>query len=527
MATDIAHLPSDVIILLMQYLSARDLAALCCTCKVFRNLVSPDVAPHTGSQLIYGALGAGLWVEGIPQGESKTFLQRFKEFLPMGCGRKSPVRPHFIYLNSSRELIATSTRYNTIADRNWARRHFVARPLAQRWAGKFQPRLTINNSRLLLGAGNTVYSYEFRRSGPYSSPGVRHECTHTIGLLHPEHDISALVSVPDGGLDRTILVGYVNGSLEKVVLPTDNDSSSSVGGTENVPRERYSFHNGSPIESMSSSGTHVLSFASSGTAALLPFASEGSTPEVIDLGTQGWSCHLRMDASTPYAVFGTRDLQPLSVHPIHESRFAAQPMVYLASPSKAERVNAVFAVCAAPPACAWGASDQIIVSGWYDGNVRIFDLRSPVRTANSPKPSLSPVMSICDPWSLEPVYSLACGGGSASHITAGAARHSVLAFWDVRSPIKGWSVHAPGNDSSPVYSVVMDGSRVFGANESRGFVYDFGPDVTEDTYPHVDLEPSSTSRRAGRWRKSIDDIQKKAKIEGPGFYVTTYKHNKY
>jgi hypothetical protein len=37
----------------------------------------------------------------------------------------------------------------------------------------------------------------------------------------------------------------------------------------------------------------------------------------------------------------------------------------------------------------------------------------------------------------------------------------------------GWSVYAPGNDRSPVYTVILESSRLFGATESRPFVYDF------------------------------------------------------
>lgn len=343
--------------------------------------------------------------------------------------------------------------------------------------------------------------------------------------MHPENDISALVCVPDGGEDRTVFVGYVNGSLEKIVLP---DTSHSNQHISNSHRAQYDFHDGCSIEALSTSNSHTLSLSSNGTAALLPLGSDHLWPETIELETKSWSCHLRMDASTPYSVFGTTSLHPLSVHAIRESSFSAQPSLSLASPTMVERPTAVYALSSAPPACAWGASDQIIVSGWFDGNVHVYDLRSPVRTTTQfSRSSILPVMTFCDPWSPEAIYSLSCGGGSASHITAGSARHSVLAFWDVRSPYKGWSVHAPGNDSSPVYSVIMDGSRVFGANESRGFVYDFGPDVTEDTYPPVAVESVPHSKSSGRWRRSMAESHREPKVNsGPGFYVTMYRHNK-
>ncbi|KIP10222.1 hypothetical protein PHLGIDRAFT_115679 [Phlebiopsis gigantea 11061_1 CR5-6] len=486
MAAHIISLPHDIIILLMQHLSVEDLAALCCTCKVIHGMV--------------------------------------EEFGWNGYLRTNP-RPSYSLSNCITSWSAgAQARYNTIADRNWARLRFIARPLSQRWVGRLQPRLAINSSKFLIGSGNTIYSYGFGTSSTGTSPPVLFEGIYATSAVHPEHDISALVCVPDGGADRTIFVGYVNGGMERISLPNTGHSAQHLSASHRV---HYDFHGGCSVEALSTSSSHLLSLSSDGTAALLSLDPDSPRLETIDLGTRSWSCHLRMDASTPYAVFGTTSLDPLCVHPVCESSFSAQPLVSLSSPTTSERPTAVYALSSAPPACAWGASDQIVVSGWFDGNVHVFDLRSPVRSATqSSRPSILPVMSFCDPWSPEAIYSLSCGGGSASHITAGSARHSVLAFWDVRSPYKGWSVHAPGNDSSPVYSVVMDGSRVFGANESRGFVYDFGPGVTEETYPPVDIENVPHSRTSGRWRKTMLDNGKGPKVDGPGFYVTMYKHNK-
>ena len=98
--------------------------------------------------------------------------------------------------------------------------------------------------------------------------------------------------------------------------------------------------------------------------------------------------------------------------------------------------------------------------GWYNGVVCVHDLRSSSRItlddANPHNPaSLLPVLSLYDSFSFDPIYAVACGGGSTSHIEAGTARHSVIAFWDVRRPTQGWRVHAPGNDSSLVYSKAL------------------------------------------------------------------------
>jgi len=182
--------------------------------------------------------------------------------------------------------------------------------------------------------------------------------------------------------------------------------------------------------------------------------------------------------------------------------------------------NAVYGITRAPPSSPWGSSPQILVSGWYDGPVRCYDLRSSSRFASHPTTPMTqrdpaplrPMLRLHDPWSYESTYSVSCGGGSGSFIAAGSARHSVVSFWDVRFPAAGWSVHAPHNDRSPVYQVILESSRLFAATESRPFVYDFGPGVTKETYPH--LSPSQANRLRHKKGSSVD------------YYTTKYHHHR-
>lgn len=457
----------------------------------------------------------------LPANQSQTVLQSFAELCIMECQCQSTVRSSCLARISHIDI---SSSFNVVADENWSRQRFVARPLSKRWRGKLQPLLAINSSRLLLAAGNMIYSYGFSTSkGPSVSPPVHLECAYTVNTFRPNRDITALASIPDGS-DQTAFIGYADGILEKVTLPHCGELRKTSGQIDASLRERYSLHNDAPIECLSATSSHVLSLSSSGTAALLPLNTTSPTPDLIDLDSRGWSCYLSTSSSTPYAAFGTTSFTPLSVHAIRESQLSARPSLYLTSSTEFTRATAVYAISAAPPGYAWGASDQILASGWYDGIVRIYDLRTRTYPTED-APSLAPCMVVSDPWSPEPIYSLSCGGGGGAHIAAGSARHSVVAFWDVRAPARGWSVHAPGNESSPVYSVVTDGARVFGANESRGFVFDFGGGVGERTYPEIAIEePASIT---GRWRRTGGEQLKRAKDGGAGFYVTKYSHNKY
>jgi hypothetical protein len=244
-----------------------------------------------------------------------------------------------------------------------------------------------------------------------------------------------------------------------------------------------------------------------GKAGLLNISS--STPSVqhmIDLDTRAWSALLSTSASAPFAAFGTSSDTPLAIHAITPTSISTTPTMTLRASqhqddSALERPAAVYGIASAPPASPWGASDQIIVSGWFEGLVCVHDMRA----------SSAPTLTFADPWSFEPIYAVACGGGGGAHIAAGSARHSVVAFWDVRAATPGWSVHAPGKDVSPVYSIIMESSRLFGATQSRPFVYDFGPAVRPETYPSL----PSTRGNDGLSYKGGDPI---------GFYVTKYDH---
>ena len=412
--------------------------------------------------------------------------------------------------------------YHMETDQNWAQPSFVARPLASKWQGKLQPHMAINKSRLFVAAANTIYTYTFGPSEtPGSMPSVQFECAYmTNRVLQASRDITSIQCVPDGGFDRTVYVGYADGSLERVVLPACKLGAQGPIYLEANHREQRPYHGGDIVESISSRGNHLLSLSSNGRAAFFTHSASDPSPEFLDLNTRSWAAHL----SDRHAVLGASSLTPLMVHSLHESHICHVPSHILTNSTHDDhpRASAVYGICSAPPSAPWGSSDRIVISGWYDGVVNVHDLRSSRRAhripgvsadAHPPGGALYPVMSMCDPWLCEPVYGVAAGGGGGCHIAAGTARHSVVAFWDVRAASRGWSVHAPGNDSSPVYSVVMESSRLFGATQSRPFVLDFGPGAREDVYPPLSRPPK-------------EDGLKKRDSSGVGFYVTRYSHSR-
>jgi hypothetical protein len=317
------------------------------------------------------------------------------------------------------------------------------------------------------------------------------------------------VFLPDGGSDRTLAIAFDDGALDIVCL------SLSPKGTLEAAMTNIQYDDDDYIESLSSDGNVILSLSSNGRATLMSITADPapSPPPFVDLDTRSWSSHLSLHSSTPYAAFGTASSTPLSIHHITPFHISPTPSSIL-SPYTPSTSSAVYGITSIPPSSPLGSPDNILVSGWYDGVVRIYDLRSsphPVSTTStSSTDSLAPFLpvhqSLYDPWCPEPIYSVSCGGGSSSVIAAGTARHSLVSFWDVRTPNVGWSVHAPGNDASPVYTVILESSRLFGATQSRPFVYDFGPGVTRNTFPR--FQPT-----AGFDSQAI------------GCYVTKYHHS--
>lgn len=365
---------------------------------------------------------------------------------------------------------------------------------------------------LLVAAGHTIYVYPVTDSSSLindGAPGI--SCQSSYTFTNNRWEITSLTFIPYDPLERTVVVGFEDGHIERFFLspfPKNQPSSLTIERTSTLGLRSMD-----RIESLSCSDSMLLSLSSSGIAGLCNLSSESRLVHAISIDWRSWSSFLSMKSSMPFAAFGTTSPSPLVVHAVTPSAISPAPFAILhPTPER----SAVYDITDAPPSAPWGSSKQVIVSGWFDGVVRVHDMRSARRysgVSGSPAP-LRPVLTLRDPWSDEPIYSVSCGGGSSSFVAAGTARHSVVAFWDIRRPTEGWSVHAPGNDPSPVYSLILESSRLFGVTQSRPFVLDFGPGVTKQTYPL--LPPSTSSQR--------DSLQ--LKEDGIGYHVAKYNHSR-
>ncbi|KAG7088316.1 hypothetical protein E1B28_012326 [Marasmius oreades] len=461
-------LPGDIIIAIIQELSLPELSSLCITCKTLRS-----------------------WVNSIGW---------------TSYSRSNPRPSHSLHKSRQIWQPRLHVRYDALTAASWDSCSFVARPLSTAWMGpKQQPSLAISTSRLMVAAGPTLYSYKFGISTRGDTPSVKLEgqccLSSTNGV---QRDITSLAFMEDGGLGRTLICGFHDGTIAKVYLSTHPQTGILTPQILPLSEE------GDLIESISSQRTSVLSLSAAGRVRLTDPSLFNPTSSCINLGRRSWSSFLSMNSPSPFVALGASSGTPLIVHSILQGGLSPSPTAILGVKRNNFTPSAVYGISRAPLSSPWGASPQIVVSGWFDGIVRCYDLRSSSRESRVGTPStLAPVMSLHDPWSYDPIYSVSSGGGTASHVAAGSARHSVVSFWDIRSPRSGWSVYAPGNDRSPVYSIVLESSRLFGVTERRPFVYDFGPGVTSTTYP--DISPEGLRRR---------------KSNPVSFYVTKYSHSK-
>ncbi|THH06781.1 hypothetical protein EW145_g3852 [Phellinidium pouzarii] len=310
--------------------------------------------------------------------------------------------------------------------------------------------------------------------------------------------------MPDGGEDRTLLTCFADGYVMRVILQKKPFLVSSH------PALDILYTSADIIESLSLSENFSFTLSGSGNGVLRNTLT-GTTSE-IHINEKSWSSYISASDS-PYVALGTSSTTPLAIYPIQESALSPNPSTFLSSirtqdsrgPSARES-SAVYGITGPPPSFP-GHPGQIVVSGWFDG-----------RAAATRPPALAPILTLSDPWATESIYSVAVGGGTGHTVAAGTARHSVVAFWDVRKPRDGWSVHAPGNDASPVYALALESARIFGATQSRAFVCDFSGGIGAETYPPLGSPASSAPRGSRR----VDDSLRT--VDGVHYQVTQYLH---
>lgn len=472
-------LSDDILLVLFEFIPLSSLARLCLTCRRLHMLVN-----------------------------DKGWPTHFKH-----CHNKRTCHS----LSSARSTWNPyeNLKYDNLTDRAWKECSFIARPLSSAWSKHCVPSVALSNSRLIYGAGRDLHFYAFTRPNTAGqSPGVRFERRLTVGQGgHLDENMSGLAYMPDGS---SLVASFEDGSLMEIFIPDEPffDHPPNYEGAflnTQLLSTRLLYKAETSISCLSTRDHLCLTLSVGGEANLHNLTSGTASNSVI-----GRHRCAHLSSSSPrYAALGAKDSVPLRIHSISESQLCPVPSLALGCRSWGNSTNidgisssgdllsrvrrsndAVLAMSDPPPH--FGSSGQVLVSGWMDGLVRIYDLRSSHRYSPSKidrvdgssitVPTLSPVMSMYDRES-RGIGTITSGGGAGCHVAASSLTDRLISFWDVRSPRDVWSVNAPvTKDPSTVYTLAMESSRLFGATQRRPFVYDFGPGLTTNTYPAVETD---------------------------------------
>ncbi|BGP56089.1 hypothetical protein JCM8202_005239 [Rhodotorula sphaerocarpa] len=197
----------------------------------------------------------------------------------------------------------------------------------------------------------------------------------------------------------------------------------------------------------------------------------------LPLPTKPWSVHV--SPSQKWLAVGQSGTAPLSIYQLDSTGAPISTPTAIAHTVKS---TSVYGIATPSLDCSpFSNPEQTLIGAFYDSTTRIYDLRIPSfgrpsswDASDDDRPS-NEVARLVDPWSDDPCYSLGIGGAVGAYVAVGTARNAAVRLFDVRSPVRptGITAFAPGRDRSPIYALEVEGSRVWGCTESRGFVLDF------------------------------------------------------
>jgi len=380
-------------------------------------------------------------------------------------------------------------RHDFTSNRNWTSLRFSAQALCTPWPSLFQPVLAQNMSgnRMAVLAGNALLSFNFSRPRQLSNPAGALQTTNIrldTRLALPQatardgqHDLVGAAFVPDYSADgsRTLIVAMYDGSVERLHLPkvdsqTPMDHSSRVVRTASYERAPGMKN----VHGLASAGHTTVVLGRAGHVAMYRANAPWQSPDTVTLPGirkgRSYAAYIARDAS--FVAFGRAHVDnALSVHRIRPEGGIDVVQFDSLPGSGVRKSDAVYAFAPMEPGPT--GNPNLLLSGWFDGSARAYDLREP--------PECGAYLTLRDPWSNEGLFSVAAAG---HRVAAGTRRHGMIALFDVRSPKDGWSVYAPGrSESSPVYGLALEESRVFGLTRTRAFAIDVAEGFSAETFP--------------------------------------------
>ncbi|KAI9717182.1 MAG: hypothetical protein M1812_004930 [Candelaria pacifica] len=238
--------------------------------------------------------------------------------------------------------------------------------------------------------------------------------------------------------NEEIIVGRASGSLESVTVSPDR--------LQNIVNTRYNTRD-RPVRAadISSSSSPLLAACLSDTVVCVyPVNRESSTIDpiaelvVIPADTTGRTWSTRFISSDRLAVGLGSSLKPLHVYQTTPDGVTREPIrKFSTAGSKlalssdvivdtgdggTSGTSSVYSIAAIPPSSsAGGNAGDLLLSGWYDGGIRLHDMRSPSSCVQTYKDPIDTFSAI---------YSLLSIG--RERFVAGGARHSIIKVFDLR-----------------------------------------------------------------------------------------------
>lgn len=369
------------------------------------------------------------------------------------------------------------------------------------------------------GSELTTYTFAGSRALPVEEACARPQafrdrygrtCHEQLGR-HP-HDIITALACEEGTGD--IVVGHVSGLLQKCRITAQRGRRPEILSTS-----RYS-HSRCAVQALDTTKSGLLACVSSqkgGAVSLYKLASPWQEPNTWNLLNKPWSLKLEPSSKTPHwLAVGQSGPSPLLVYALGEDGSPSDkddPIRLLGN----EWSTAVYGFASPPSTSNIGHASQVLVSAWYDGYVRVHDLRRPSRQA---------VLSLEDPYADVPLYSVACGGGAGCTIVAGTARHGLVRVWDLRAArsdkTSGSSLFGPGKDSSPVYGLYMEHDRLFAVTDRRAWMLEFGQSGATDRTQNQKQRNHALNGYGYKYGQGRRGAQQQAADDASGVYY--YRH---
>ena len=392
--------------------------------------------------------------------KSINSLYRTNKKLKLICD--TSILPNYLFLNRRKSYIDDNhtqsvyrkfIRFNTI-DNNWNRVLYSSNNLAT--TPTSIPVLCVHDHYVLLGSRSCLYIWN-----KLSSP-LKYIKFTISNNLNANFDITGIVVISTINDVMTVVVSHANGLVHKLNL---NLSSSKyletalydVGARSLLTKVRS-------VRSLIGNRHYCISAKDAGFLSLFKPQSPWEDPTTVNVETNRlWSLDLNYVESKIYTANNySRNLQSS----IQSYKLSESSIINVDSLNTPQEVSS-FAVINGTQTNGILSSPSIVIGGFYDSTVRIYDTRV----------GKDDMICFHDNLDPQPVYSLDVGGGYDSQIIVGSALYSRLRIIDARLPINTPSNHIfaaqASEPSSPVYQVKVDHKNLYLATGTRLYSFNF------------------------------------------------------